>query len=63
MDDVDEEPPRKIDLDDEDLKEVFSHVKGDKNRYTQIMLNFLSNSIKFSKSGTNVHVYLSILEI
>ena len=57
-----EEEPVKQLTQDEILK-LFSQVKGDKNRYKQILLNFLSNAVKFTKMGQNIHIYLTILEV
>ena len=38
----------------------FESVYGDKNRYTQIFLNFISNSLKFTNTGGEVKVTLKI---
>ena len=36
------------DLTQEETERVFSKINGDQRRYTQILLNFVSNSIKFT---------------
>lgn len=40
----------------------YSQIYGDPNRMTQVLINFLNNSIKFSKRGGQVQVHLEILE-
>ena len=40
-----------------------SQVFGDHRRYNQILLNFLSNSIKFTPSGKQVQVIVTVLEV
>ena len=42
---------------------MFKHVKGDKTRYMQILLNFLSNSIKFTSSGKHVQLNTTIIDV
>lgn len=37
---------------DDDLKPYLSQIYGDKNRYTQVIVNFLSNSLKFSNRNS-----------
>ena len=43
-------------------KNVYKHIYGDKNRFLQVIINFLSNSLKFSKTGSEVHVKLELKE-
>lgn len=46
----------------EDVKSMFYQIYGDKNRYTQIILNFLSNSVNYTKKGGNVTLNLVLIE-
>lgn len=46
----------------EDKKSFFKSIHGDKNRFQQILVNFLSNSLKFSDEGSKILVNLRILE-
>ena len=41
----------------------FRKVLGDERRYRQIILNFLSNSIKFTPRGGVVSVHLRVIEV
>jgi two-component system, sensor histidine kinase and response regulator len=41
---------------------IFSKVKSDKRRMVQIMLNFLSNSLKFTNDGGFVKIQLKVLQ-
>lgn len=40
----------------------FEAVYGDQNRFMQVIINFLSNSLKFSNSGSKVIIFLQMLE-
>ena len=42
---------------------IYKHVYGDKNRFLQVIINFLSNSLKFSKMGSEVQLHLELQEI
>ena len=33
---------------------LFEKIYGDENRYEQILLNFISNAIKFTNPGTEI---------
>ena len=50
-------------LTNEEILHLFSAVKGDKNRFKQILLNFLSNGLKFTQTGKNIHIEVTILEV
>jgi len=41
---------------------MFIQLFGDKNRYMQIVLNFLSNSIHYTKKGGSISINLVLLE-
>lgn len=40
----------------------YSAIYGDDNRYLQVIINFLSNSLKFSNSGSKIKIALKMLE-
>jgi len=40
----------------------YNEVYGDESRFLQVIINFLSNSLKFSKQGSRIKVFLKILE-
>ena len=40
---------------------VFKKIYGDQNRFVQVLINFLSNSIKFSPRDSKILIHLQIL--
>ena len=45
---------------EEGQHKYFSSILGDQGRYEQILLNFLSNSLKFTNQGGKVIVQLQV---
>ena len=45
-----------------DAKMFFSELYGDKNRFSQIVLNFLSNAIHYSNKGGTITIRLVLME-
>lgn len=45
-----------------DQQMIFNSLSGDKNRLRQVLVNLLSNSLKFSDSGSKITVSLNIIE-
>ena len=50
-------------IDDQKHLGLLQSIIGDDRRYHQILLNFLSNALKFSNSGGDVQVLINILDI
>jgi signal transduction histidine kinase len=42
-------------------KAYFSSINGDETRFLQVIINFLSNSLKFSKAGSKIIVHTNII--
>lgn len=46
----------------EEHQVYFNSIYGDQSRFMQILINFLSNSIKFSERNSKIKVNLNFLE-
>jgi osomolarity two-component system sensor histidine kinase SLN1 len=38
------------------------HIAGDNNRYLQILLNFLSNALKFTPANGSIKIEVKLLD-
>jgi signal transduction histidine kinase len=47
----------------EEQHENYENIYGDKNRLVQVILNFLSNSLKYSKCDTKIKLVLVLREV
>ena len=47
----------------ENDKHHFKALNSDERRYSQIIFNFLSNSLKFTPAGGKITVSLNLLEV
>jgi signal transduction histidine kinase len=43
-------------------KNIFTNLFGDERRYLQILLNFVSNALKFSNEGGTITIRLKLVE-
>lgn len=39
------------------------NINGDENRFLQVVINFLSNSLKFSNQNSEIIIHLEVLEV
>jgi signal transduction histidine kinase len=49
-------------VDDPNHIKLYQQIYGDKSRFLQVIINFLSNSLKFSKVGSEIKLHLELLE-
>jgi signal transduction histidine kinase len=58
---------QKIKLKDPNLAlneyEIFKKIRGDSRRYLQIMINFLSNALKFSNRSSEIRINIRLNEM
>ena len=47
----------------EDKEYLFKSLMGDKNRYSQIILNFLSNAVKFTNQNGKVTIRINLMDL
>ena len=40
-----------------------NNINGDENRFLQVIINFLSNSLKFSNKDSEIIIHLEVLEL
>lgn len=44
-------------------EKLYNAIYGDESRFVQVIINFLSNSLKFSESGSKIVIFLKTLEV
>ena len=59
---VDSKVSLSSEIDDKKNLNLLENIYGDQRRFTQILSNFLSNSLKFTNPGGSVTVKLEILD-
>lgn len=52
-----------IDMSFHERRNFFKSIHGDKLRYMQVLLNFLSNAVKFTSEGKNITIRIVLLDI
>lgn len=43
-------------------EELYRNIYGDESRFVQVIINFLSNSLKFSEANSKIVVFLKTIE-
>jgi signal transduction histidine kinase len=48
---------------EEKYQTLLEGLYGDEKRYEQILINFLSNALKFTNEGGNVDIILNVMDV